>query len=113
MDRTGKGIINDAEEEMALRLPSKKWRSQKLAILESFENWLQIRLNFVTIVYSAALGLYVHWWIMDAFVVSFQVSNGHALLVLLSIFVLASFGFLGLALAYILKETRKRMNFSC
>ena len=93
-----------------MQQPSRKWKSQKLAVLESMDNWLQKRLLLCSVLHAGALGFFVHWWLSENHSTSFSIASRLEPLVTLSFFFLVFFGLVGIVLAYFMMELRKRME---
>lgn len=93
-----------------MQRPSKKWKSNQLAVLESIENWLLKRLSLCSVVHAGALGYFTQWWLSQYFGSSFQLASGYEFFVLLSIVLLFSSWLVGIFVVHFIIEIRERMD---
>lgn len=93
-----------------MQKPSKKWKSQKLAVLESVENWLQKRLMVCSVFHAGALGFFLQWWISQNFESAFPLTVVGSYLVIVAVFLLGVFGLVAVVLSCFIFELRKRMQ---
>ena len=93
-----------------MKPPSRRWKSQKVAFLDSLSNWLERRLALASIVYFSAFGLFLQWWLQANISGSASNSSIQALFMLISILLLFSLGPALLVFCLVLKQIQRRIN---
>lgn len=92
-----------------MKSPSKRWKSLKLAVLESLCIAMRRRIDLLAIPYFAAAGFYLQGWFQVSVNGASIASSAHVIALLLSIFMVVVLAPTLLTMTLIVMQIQRRM----